>query len=312
MSPTLKDHLYARGLSKSTVEYYYQTILSFISWLDVQNVEAESATASDVLGWMQHLKQKGYSNPSRAVRLNMVRHFFDYQIACGKRVSNPATHLKIRGSHTKKLYPVLSKEELENIYHQYALASTEHPRAKMNWYEKYTLSRQRNKTILGLMVWQGLTTAEVNKLSPADIHLKEGKIYITGGRKSAERTLELKPWQILELMQYEQSTRVALLAYHPEQADKYYPRNSMSKNKVLADGEDSLGWKALSKEVKKYASRFIHFKQVRTSVITHWLKQYNLRQVQYLAGHKYLSTTEGYIVNQIEDLQQDIEKYHPI
>jgi len=53
-------------------------------------------------------------------------------------------------------------------------------------------------------------------------------------------------------------------------------------------------------------------KQMRASVITHWLRLYNLRQVQNMAGHKYVSTTETYLVNQVEDLQADIEQFHPI
>ena len=67
----------------------------------------------------------------------------------------------------------------------------------------------------------------------------------------------------------------------------------------------------MTKEIKKQDSKFINFKQVRTSVITHWLKQYNLRQVQYMAGHRYISSTEAYLVNQTEDLQADIDNYHP-
>jgi len=53
-------------------------------------------------------------------------------------------------------------------------------------------------------------------------------------------------------------------------------------------------------------------KQIRASVITHWIKTHNLREVQYKAGHRYLSSTEAYLVNDIESLQEDITKYHPI
>ena len=35
-------------------------------------------------------------------------------------------------------------------------------------------------------------------------------------------------------------------------------------------------------------------KQIRASVISWWLKNYNLRQVQYMATHKYVSSTERY------------------
>jgi site-specific recombinase XerC len=70
-------------------------------------------------------------------------------------------------------------------------------------------------------------------------------------------------------------------------------------------------WKGLTNDIKSKYKQFVNFKQVRTSVITHWLKQYNLRQVQYMAGHRYVSSTEGYLVNQMEDLQADIDQFHP-
>ncbi len=53
-------------------------------------------------------------------------------------------------------------------------------------------------------------------------------------------------------------------------------------------------------------------KQIRASVITWWLKNYNLRQVQYMAGHKYVSSTERYQLNSLDKLQEKLEKYHPI
>ena len=53
-------------------------------------------------------------------------------------------------------------------------------------------------------------------------------------------------------------------------------------------------------------------KQIRASVITNWLKHYNLRQVQIMAGHRYVSSTEAYQTNDLEDLRSGIEKYHPL
>jgi len=53
-------------------------------------------------------------------------------------------------------------------------------------------------------------------------------------------------------------------------------------------------------------------KQIRASVITWWLKNYNLRQVQYMAGHKYVSSTERYQLNNLDKLQGRLEKLHPL
>jgi site-specific recombinase XerD len=64
--------------------------------------------------------------------------------------------------------------------------------------------------------------------------------------------------------------------------------------------------------IRKINPEILHPKQIRASVITYWLKNYNLRQVQYMAGHKYVSSTERYQLNNLDKLQSKLEKYHPL
>ena len=165
---------------------------------------------------------------------------------------------------------------------------------------------------MSLLINQGLTTPEVANLTLKDLKLKDGNIYIAGSRKSNERTLELKSNQIIELMEYQYTTRNELLKYQKEETDLLFLSTPIA-GKLQATGNGELQiWKSLIKDIRKYNPKLINFKQVRTSVITHWLKQYNLRQVQYMAGHRYVSSTEAYLVNQTEDLQADIDQFHPI
>jgi site-specific recombinase XerD len=308
----LEDYLYSKGLSKSTVKHYHKHTLDFLAWLDGGNTEAEQATAGDVTAYLNHLKNKGQGNVTRSIHLNVLKHFFDYQVSIQQRVNNPARHLKIRGSKRKMLYQILSKAELESIYQQYKVPQDNEQTANRNWFRIYQLSRQRNKAVLGLMIWQGLTTPEINHLAVNDLKLREGTVFIAGSRKSNERVMELKPQQVIELMEYQFTTRKELLKYCPA-ADGHLFISAPAAGKTTGTGKDTANiWKALSAEVKQLCPRFINFKQVRTSVITHWLSGYNLRQVQYMAGHKYVSSTESYQVNQVEDLQADIDQFHPI
>jgi integrase/recombinase XerD len=68
----------------------------------------------------------------------------------------------------------------------------------------------------------------------------------------------------------------------------------------------------LVKSIQEKNKKIKDIKHIRTSVITNWLKIHNLRKVQYMAGHRYVSSTEAYQINNIEELQDDIKKYHPI
>jgi len=52
--------------------------------------------------------------------------------------------------------------------------------------------------------------------------------------------------------------------------------------------------------------------QLRASVIVKWLKQYNLREVQYLAGHRYISSTESYQQSEMEGLSEEVNQFHPL
>ena len=56
----------------------------------------------------------------------------------------------------------------------------------------------------------------------------------------------------------------------------------------------------------------LNAKQIRISVITEWLKMYNLREVQHLAGHRYISSTESYLQNDMEGLKEEVQQFHPL
>lgn len=52
--------------------------------------------------------------------------------------------------------------------------------------------------------------------------------------------------------------------------------------------------------------------QIRQSVIFQWLKDHNLREVQYMAGRHWVSSTELYQPGNLDHLQSKVDKYHPL
>ena len=308
---TFEIYLQQKDLSKATIKCYNAEVLEFIVWCDKQNIEPENCTSTEVTSYLKHLQNKGQHSKTRNINLNILKHFFDWQIQSQNRTDNPAKHIKIRGTKGRTLYQFFTKQELESIYHSYHIPTEEDERANRNWFTNYKLSKQRNKAILSLMIYQGLCTDEVNRLTLKDVKLKKGTIFIEGSRKSNARTLELKPHQIMELMDT-LHVRQTLQALSQNKSDLLFLPTPAAGKKTITDNDGINIWKRLSQEIRNTHKKFINFKQVRTSVITHWLKQYNLRQVQHMAGHRYISSTESYLVNQIEDLQSDIEQFHPI
>lgn len=280
----------------------------------MQNIESENASSTDIMSYLQHLQRKGQQNKTRNINLNAVKHYYNYLLSIEIRIDNPARQIKIRGAKTKKLHNIFTKQELESIYHNYKtdIAESRQNNTKVHLYTAH--SKKRNKVMIGLMVYQALTTDEVNRLTTNDVKLKEGKIFIAGTRKSNERELDLKPHQIMELMEYQLSTRQEILKLKGTDTNLYFLQVlATGKEKQNTQTETCINvWKRLSQEVRTQNKKFINFQQVRASVITHWLQKYNLREVQYMAGHRYVSTTESYQVNNIDDLVKNIEAYHPI
>jgi integrase/recombinase XerD len=70
-------------------------------------------------------------------------------------------------------------------------------------------------------------------------------------------------------------------------------------------------FKPFAKQVKEIDKNFLSFNQIRASVITNWLKVHGLRKTQVLAGHRYISSTEKYKANDLQQLTEDISKLHP-
>jgi site-specific recombinase XerD len=307
-----KSYLKQQELSKTTAEMYHYQTMQFISFLDKDNTEPEHCTEKEIMLYLAHLQKKGITPETRKLRLSALKHFFNFQIETNQRKDNPANRIKLQGIQKQKLYPILSPQELQSIYENYTVPTADDPRSHHNWFTMYKLSKERNKVVIGLLINQGITTAEVGRIQLDDIDLRQGKIAIRGARMGKDRTLELKSSQIIDLMEYQYKTRNELLKYHKETTKQLFLSTPPSGQRQVENANTLNIYKRLTEELKEQNLKFINFLQVRASVITYWLKNYNLRQVQYRAGHKRIISTEMYLINDIDDLQKEIESFHPI
>ena len=307
-----KNYLNKQGLSKTTVEAYYNNTLKFISFLDKDNTEVEQCTEKEIMLYLNHLQKKGLDVVTKKMQLYSLKHFFNFQIENNHRKDNPVKRIKLQGGQKQKLYPILSPQELQSIYENYKVPKQDDPRSHHNWFTAYRLSKERNKVIIGLLFNQGITTAEVSRITIDNLDLRNGKIDITGARTGKDRTLELKSSQIMDLMEYQYKTRNELLHDHKEPTKQLFLAvPSLGQTQVPKSNTLDI-WKKLTQDLRAHNPKFINFLQARASVITYWLKNYNLRQVQYFAGHKRIISTEAYLINDIDDLQKEIDSFHPI
>ena len=153
------------------------------------------------------------------------------------------------------------------------------------------------------MVYQGLNTSELIRLELEDLQLYKGKVYIKSGVRSNSRTLELKPWQVIEFLEYIKEIREEII-----------DRKKLETNRVFIPSNKRLGNTVyhILKKLKRVNHQVENIHQIRASVITNWLKRYNLRQVQVMAGHRYISSTEKYLQDDLESLHEIVNNFHPI
>jgi site-specific recombinase XerD len=297
------NYLLLKGFSTTTTNRYIRDAENFIEWIKKENVETETVSYADVLHYIQH-KRSTVKQRTISIHVNSIKHFYNYLNTTGQVADNPTTQIEVKGIKRKILYHTLNKQELESLYNKFELPKEDDPNKNQNWFKTAVLAAKRNKVILGLMIYQGLNSSEIRTLTVKDMKLREGKIYVAGTRRSNERELNLEAHQILDIMEYTLQTRNELLKQTKKQSDKLFTSTGNG------EGFNNVMQKLMSK-LNKINSKITSAKQIRASVITQWLKLYNLRQVQYMAGHRYVSSTESYLINDLEDLQDDITKFHP-
>ena len=304
LGEAFKIYLQGLGNSESTIRQKSNYTGYFLQWCETENLQPKDARYNDLLNFIDYCKSEGESNKLINSKLRSVRNFYEYLQKENSGILNPALTLYVRGTRRKIITGAIDYKTLETLY---------------QFYKTETLRQKRNKVILGLFVYQGITTEELHQLEPDHLKLKEGKVYIPGNWRRNSRVLELKPFQILELHEYVTEIRPKIISEITQPKPSRKPdkiNKSKLKNQLFISINGSENIKNsllhLFRDIQKTNPNIINAKQIRQSTITYWLKTMNLRQVQYMAGHKYVSSTERYQAGNLENLQSRLEKCHPL
>jgi len=296
-SINFSEYLQQKGYAQTTITRHQKNLERFEKWCNKQEIDWQNANYHELLSYLRYLNDKNTSKATICNYFNGIRKYYDYLVTTGKLQYNHAKDIRIRNAGKKVIRDILTPEQLDQLYQDYANRST-----FFLSIEKKRLLHQRNLVILGLMVYQGLQVGELRKLEPVHIDLAKGSIYIPSTKRSNSRTLKLQAIQILSIHQYITEIRSKLMEMQNIQSETLF----FGKQKLLGIIE----W--LIQQLKQQNPIVKNAYQIRSSVIMHWISQYNIRQVQYMAGHKYISATERYRNEDLRDLQKQLEKYHPL
>ncbi|PKV52457.1 integrase/recombinase XerD [Aquimarina sp. MAR_2010_214] len=286
-------HLKKEGYAITTIKSNERQVTDFKKWCKRNHTTPIEIDYKTCLKYIKYLTRKGNSKRTINHKLGSLKNYFNYLISESYRLDNPIEDTNIKGVRRTLNHNLLEPEELEDLYYSYQTDTYQEE------YHKYT--SKRNKIIVGLLVYQGLDTKDLKNLKTEHLQLNKGKIYIPGTKKSNAREIELKPWQMMDFMEYIGEVRNKLLERLQTDTDQLFP-----------SGDRFIIVNAIIKKVRKYNQKVQNGKQIRASVITNWLSQYNLRKTQYLAGHRYISSTERYLQDDLENLHEIVNNYHPI
>lgn len=278
-------HITISAINENTNQNGYDAhAITYIKWLDYQLIIKNKTTKYGVL-----IKGRSVEH-----EIGIIRLYFDYLVHKDYINLNPICD-KFYKADSDFIHQLLSKEELQELYLCFPTLEVKHPSCKS--------VAIRNKVIIGLVVFQALDTTTIKNLSITDIDLNNHKIHVSGTKRSNARNLDLNSFQLSVLRQYIDEDRTILQKKINCFTEALFPLNTHRFSCLTAD---------ITKKLKMLNLKVTNLRQLRASVLTLWVMKHDLRKVQIMAGHRYISTTENYLKNDLNSLQEATEMYHPM
>lgn len=286
MKQTLEQYIKSSHAEQTAKSYLYE-----IDNFKKTNPKARWYKYQDIINFLEQLKKK-YSNESSRVRiLSAIKRYYDYLLETNIRNDHPCRNIVVK---RKKKYiqtqDLFTREELMILFERE---------------NRYKVLEVRNKLIISLLIFQGLTSEDIIKLNIQNIDLDTGEINIKASTNLRGRKLELDRMQFQLFNRYLNEIRPQLLTTKTN-------RLFIGKlgTELTVDGINSI----FDQFKNLYPERRLNPTTIRQSTICHWLNvlKLPLEDVQDLAGHKYPSATQAYKQIDAEASRKWINQYHPL
>lgn len=291
-----RQALEKRQLAASTIDRYCKDLQQFLDWWKGFAIDVQS---TDILDYVQYLQAEKLSATRINSHLNSLRQYYSLVV----QTHNPVGSIYLKNQRPNVLENVIDYKELEQLYQDYPTTDNRH---------------YRNKVILGFLIYQALTNQDLHQLKIKNIDLQQGTIHVPSTRRANSRTLAIAVTQLLDLRHYIYTVRPQMLA--DIRADQAGRKTALIKDEVYEQlffsrtGSIHLKntLKHLFIRLQKLHPSIINAKQIRASVLAHWLREMDVRNVQYMAGHRYVSSTEQYDLYRYEALKNSLLQFHPL
>jgi len=258
-----------KGYSQNTVAAYRNDLTQMAAFIAVEEAKGILKSYDELLkGYSLKLREKRYSAATTARKIASARTFFKFMVDSGRVTENP-THNLSSPQVSRHSLNFLSSSEYQKLLAEPAKLST--PEAK------------RDVVMLELLYATGLRISELVSLNVKDIDLKQHCVHINGKR---DVPFDHNLSQILG--DFLRNARLDLLYDEREEALFLNRRGKRLTRQGF--------WQI----IKDYASRAGLGSKVTPQTLRHSFARRklqsgtDLRQLQQLLGHAYISSTKIY------------------
>lgn len=245
----------------------------YLDWVDKNDFT--QIKYSEMMEYIRYLRDSQMQAKHINNYLRAVRHFFDYLQEVKSSFLNPIEQ-----------YNPASGIQIKDVFHSIRPDYLNEGELE-ELVEEY---QGKHRIMLGLLVYQGLKINEIEKLEKIHFDFKKGTVYVPKTIRGNSRILKLEANQVYELMEH-----ILLL-----KTDRVlgFPLTNQGVN--------------LCKNLRKINPKVRNPHHLRGSRISYWVRNYDLREAQYLAGHNTIAGIEEYRKVNVEDLTNEVNKYHPL
>jgi len=262
----------SKGCSQNTLAAYSNDLNQLMTFIETNKGEGAIDSNDELMkGYLFNLRDRKYSSATVARKIASAKSFFKFMVDVGKSKNNPTRGLL--SPRVKRRSPsVLSPSEFRRLLAESAKLST--PEAK------------RDKVMLELLYATGLRVSELISLDTKDINSEQRYLYCSHG--NSKRRIPFDSYIAKLLRDFINGARFELLY---DEGEKALFLNRLGK-RLTRQGF----WEI----VKNYASKAGLGGKVTPRILRHSFAACKLqtgaelRDVQQLLGHVYISSTKVY------------------
>ena len=274
-----------KGLAANTLEAYRRDIRKFSGWLKEGGKKITNFTRSDLLSFINHLRNSGNQASTLARNIAALRGLCKFMLMEGITGEDPIENL-LTPKGWKRIPRIIGTEEVKILLKK--------PEGK-----KLSL---RDRAMLEIIYSSGLRASEAINIKLGDINFEAGFITVTG-KGSKERVVPVNEKALATVKKYIEESRPELL------------KKRTSRFLFLAKGGKPMTRQRLWQLIKQYSA------QLSTNISPHALRHCfashlldggaDLRALQKMLGHTDISTTQIYTKVTPERLKKIHKQHHP-